>query len=68
MMTRHALDHLVRIGRPEDDHPRHGAERRQMLDRLMGGPILAQVDGIVGPDEDRRHLHQRADPERAAAM
>ena len=39
-----------------------------MLDRLMGGPVLAQVDGVVGPDEDRWHLHQRADPERAAAV
>ncbi len=30
-----------------------------MLDRLMGGTILAEEDRIVGEDPDARRLHQR---------
>ena len=39
-----------------------------MLHRLMGGAVLTETDGIVGPDVDDRHFHQRAEAQRRAAI
>ncbi len=43
---------LDRVGRPEHQQVRHGAQRRQMLDRLMGRAVLAEADGIMGQHID----------------
>ena len=36
----------------------------QLLDRLMGRPVLAVAHRVVGEDEDGRQLHQRRQPDR----
>ena len=58
--------HLVGIGGSDDAQLRHGPQRGQMLDRLVGWPVLTQADGIVGPHEGHRCLHQGGDADRAA--
>ena len=49
---------LVGIGRTDDVEARDGTVGSQVLDRLMGGAVLANADGVVGPHEDRRDLHE----------
>ena len=44
---------LVGVGRADDDEIRHRAQRGQVLDRLVGRPVLAEADGVVREDEDR---------------
>ena len=39
-----------------------------MLDRLMGGTILAQSDRIVRHDVDDAYTHQRGQPDRGTAV
>ena len=39
-----------------------------MLHRLVGRPVFADADGIVGHDENRPHTHQRRQPDRRAAI
>ena len=46
--------------------PGDGAERRELLDRLVRRAVLAERDGVVRPDEDRRHLHERRETHRRA--
>ena len=36
-----------RVGRAEDDEVRDGAQRRQVLDRLVGRAVLAEADRVV---------------------
>ena len=36
------------------------AQRGQVLDGLVGGPVLTQADRVVGPDIDRVDVHQAA--------
>ena len=36
-----------------------GAQCRQVLDRLVGGAVLTDSDGVVGPHEDRTDPHER---------
>ena len=55
---------LVGVGRPQGDQVRHGAQRGQVLDRLVGGAVLSQRDRIVGVDEDRPQAAQRGQPHR----
>ncbi len=57
---------LVGVAGPEHVQPRDGAQRGQVLDRLVGGPVLAEADRVVGPDVDDRRLHQRGQPDRRA--
>ena len=45
-------------GRP---HVRHGAQRRQVLDRLVRRAVLAKADGIVRHHIDDADAHQRRD-------
>ena len=48
------LDRLGGVRRP--DHPQvgNGAQRHDVLDRLVGRAILPQADAVVGEDEDDR--------------
>ena len=39
-----------------------------MLHRLVGGPVLAQADGVVCEDMDHAQLHQRGHAHRVAAV
>ena len=57
-----------RIGGAEDMGVGGGPADRQMLDRLVGRPILAQPDAVVGHHEHRRYPHQRRQPHRRAGI
>ena len=57
---------LVRVGRAHDREPGDGAEGGELLDRLVRRAVLAERDGVVRPDEDRRHLHERREAHRRA--
>ena len=57
------LDHLVGVGGPQHDQARNGAQRDQLLDRLMRRTVLAVAHRVMGEDEDRRQLHQRGQPD-----
>ena len=61
-----AFRRLHRIRRAEDEKIGDGAERRELLDRLVGRPVLAEADRIVGHDEDDAVAHQRREPDRRA--
>jgi hypothetical protein len=43
-----------------------GPDRGQVLDRLVGRPVLADPDGVVRVEVDERQLHQGGEPQRAA--
>ena len=58
------LDHLVGVAGAQHDESRHRAQRRELLDRLVRGPVLAVAHRVVGEDEQRRELHQRREPDR----
>ena len=58
------LGHLVGVGGAEHEQARDRAQADQLLDRLVGGPILADADRIVGEDVDDRQLHQRREADR----
>ena len=58
------LDDLVGVARPQHDQAGHGAQRQQLLDRLVRRAVLAVAHGVMGEDEDRRQLHQRRQPDR----
>ncbi len=45
---------------------RDRAQRRELLDRLVRGSVLAEADRVVGVDIDRVLLHQRREPNRRA--
>ena len=47
---------------------RDGAQRRQMLDRLVGRAVLAETDRIVRHHEDRADLHHRRQADGRAAI
>ena len=47
---------------------RDGAQRRELLDRLVRRAVLAEGDGVVRPDEDRRDVHERRQAERRALV
>ena len=55
---------LVGIGGAEDNQIGDGAQRGQMLDRLVGRPILPQPDRVVGPHVDHGQFHQGRQPHR----
>ncbi|CAB4735755.1 unannotated protein [freshwater metagenome] len=57
---------LVCIGRTYDAQARNRPQRPEVLDRLMGWSILAEPDGVVGPHERARQLHERREAHRAA--
>ena len=55
---------LVRVAGAHDREVRDGAQRRELLDRLVGRAVLAERDGVVRPDEDARDVHQRGQADR----
>ena len=63
-----AFGGLDRVGRAEDAHVRHGAQRRQVLDRLVGRAVLAEADGIVGHHVDDRNAGERRDAHGGAGI
>jgi hypothetical protein len=58
--TRRACADLVGVGRPDDPQPGHGPDGSQLLDRLVGGAVLAQADRVVGPEVDDLGLERAA--------
>ena len=63
-----ALGGLDRVGGTEHPHVRHRAQRGEMLDRLVGGAVLAKPDRVVGHDVDDRRMRQRRDAHRGARV
>jgi citrate lyase beta subunit len=53
------LDDLVGIARSQHDQAGNGAQRDQLLHRLMGRSVLAIAHGVMGEDENGRELHER---------
>ena len=47
---------------------RRRAQHGEMLDRLMGRPILAEPDRVVGEHINHAHAHQGREPDRAAGV
>ena len=43
-------DRLVGVGRADDVEAGDRAQRREVLDRLVGRAVLAEADRVVGPD------------------
>ena len=62
------LGGLDGIAGPEHQQIGNRAQRRQMLDRLMGRPVLAQSDGIMRHHMDDADAHQRRQPDRRPAV
>ena len=58
------LGHLVGVARADHPHARHRPQRGQVLDRLVGGAVLAQADGVVGEHEGHRQVVERRQPQR----
>src|SRR5699024_723042 len=56
----------VGVGRAHDRQVRDGPVGGQVLDRLVGGAVLAQADRVVRPHVGGRDLHQRGETDRAA--
>ena len=54
---------LVRVRRPDDVEAGDGAQRREVLDRLVGRAVLTEADGVVRPHVGHRQLHQRGEPD-----
>ena len=61
------LGDLVRVAGPDHVEAGHRPQRGELLDRLVGRPVLAEPDRVVGEDVDHRQLHQRREPDRRAA-
>ncbi len=59
-----ALRHLDRVAGTEHAHVGNGAQRREMFDRLMGRPVFAETDRIVGHHIDDAGAHQCREPHR----
>ena len=47
------LGRLVGVGRADQLQLGHGPQGGELLDRLVGGAVLAETDRVVGEDEDR---------------
>ena len=52
---------FVRVRWSKDRDVRHGAERREMFDRLVRRAVFADADRIVREDEKGRRLHERGE-------
>ena len=61
-----ALGRLDGVGRAEHVEVGHGPQRRQMLDRLMRGAVLAEPDRVVRHHVDDALAHQRRQADRRA--
>ena len=49
-------------------HVWNQAQRSGLLDRLVGGAVFTQTDGIVGIDKNRVDFHQRGHAQRVAGV
>ena len=58
------LGDLVGVGGADHVEPGDGAQRGELLDRLVGRAVLAEADRVVGEDVDHRQLHQRREADR----
>ena len=57
-----------RIGGADHQRIGRGAQHGQMLDRLVGRPILAQTDAVMGHDIGDGQPHQGRQPHRGAGI
>ena len=57
-----------RVGRAQHQQVRNGAQRREMLDRLVRRAVFAEPDRIVRHHIDDALLHDRAEPDRRARI
>src|SRR5205823_14490714 len=53
---------LRRITRTPQIHVGHGAQAAQVLDRLVGRPVLAEADGVMRVPQDDAQAPQAAEP------
>ena len=60
------LRHLVGVGRADDGEVGNGAQGGHLFDRLMGGPVFADADAVVGEDEDGGHAHEGGEADAGA--
>ena len=56
------------IRRTEHEKIGNGAQRGEMLDRLMGRAILAKADGVMRHHMDDANAHQRGQPDRGPVV
>ena len=49
---------LVGVGGTDDVKARDGSVGGQVLNRLVGGSVFTDTDGVVSPHEDRRDFHE----------
>ena len=56
------------VSQAEHVHVRDGAQRRQVLDRLVGRAVFAEADRVVGHDVDDALAHQRRQADRGPAV
>src|SRR5882762_10381773 len=49
-----------RITRTPQIHVRYGAQAAEVLDRLVGRPVLAEADGVMRVHQDDAQVHQAA--------
>ena len=63
-----AFRRLHAVGGAHHQQVGNGAQRRQMLDRLVGRAVLAHADGIMRHHEDDADAHQRGEADRRAAI
>jgi len=63
-----AFGGLDRIARPVDGQMGNGAQRREMLDRLMCGAVLAEADRVMGHDEGGSYLHHGREADGGTAI
>ena len=59
---------LDRVAGPPHGQVRDEPERRAVLDRLVGGSVLAEADRIVGQHEDPPEPHQGGHPDRVTRV
>ena len=57
---------LVRVARADDREARDRAQRREVLDGLVGRAVLAEADGVVRVDPGDLEAHERRQADRAA--
>ena len=62
-----ALRRFHRVGRAEHVQVRHRPEGGEVLDRLVGRPVLAQADAVMRQHVDHPLPHERGEADRRAA-
>ena len=53
--------HFIGIARPQNQHVRHRAQGRQLLDGLMRWPVFSHADRVVRENVNRGDFHQCAE-------